>query len=476
MKTKQIDKLDDFSGTVLIPVFETNVKSIVPIQFEGLEISSKVFYGKKDTSYLAEKNNITYLFIGLGKAIEYKALKTIARRIAAKEKEAFGKNVALFVPQEFSNDQLEATISGLLLGTYNLGHFKKVDEHPFLNPDFELEILSSKDYSLTINKAIKIARAQLQTLALVDLPPNKVTPKYLANWAQDKGDKYGFEVKVLGLEACQIEGLGAFLAVGKGSENEPQFVVMTYTPKEDVLNLKHVGLVGKGITFDTGGLNIKTAGMVHMKCDMAGGAAVFGAMQLIADLQLPVKVTAIVPCAENSVDAKAFLPSDVIHSYNGTSIEIIDTDAEGRLVLADGISYLIKNYKPEYIVDIATLTGSSVGTLGYECGALFTNNDTISKKLQEAGDSVGERLWPLPLWDVYKQDIESDIADVKNYSGKPVAGAISAAKFLEYFTNEHAAWAHLDVAGVAFGDDEFAKSKHATAYGVHLLTKFIENL
>jgi len=476
MKTKQIDKLENFSGTVLIPVFETNAKSIVPIQFEGLEISSKVFYGKKDTSYLAENNNITYLFIGLGKAIEYKALKTIARRISAKEKESFGKNVALFVPEEFNTDQVEATVSGLLLGTYNLGHFKKVDEHPFLNPDFELEILSSKDYSATINKAIKIARAQLQTLELVDLPPNKVTPKYLANWAQDKGDKYGFEVNVLGLEACQIEGLGAFLAVGKGSENEPQFVIMTYTPKEDVPNLKHVGLVGKGITFDTGGLNIKTAGMVHMKCDMAGGAAVFGAMQLIADLQLPVKVTAIVPCAENAVDAKAFLPSDVIHSYNGTSIEIIDTDAEGRLVLADGISYLIKNYKPEYIVDIATLTGSSVGTLGYECGALFTNNETISKKLQEAGDSVGERLWQLPLWDVYKQDIESDIADVKNYSGKPVAGAISAAKFLEYFTNEHAAWAHLDVAGVAFGDDEFAKSKHATAYGVHLLTKFIENL
>ncbi|CAM3051660.1 leucyl aminopeptidase family protein [Flavobacterium frigoris] len=476
MKTKQIDKLENFSGTVLIPVFETNAKSIVPIQFEGLEISSKVFYGKKDTSYLAENNNITYLFIGLGKAIEYKGLKTIARRISAKEKESFGKNVALFVPEEFNTDQVEATVSGLLLGTYNLGHFKKVDEHPFLNPDFELEILSSKDYSATIDKAIKIARAQLQTLELVDLPPNKVTPKYLANWAQDKGGKYGFEVNVLGLEACQIEGLGAFLAVGKGSENEPQFVIMTYTPKEDVPNLKHVGLVGKGITFDTGGLNIKTAGMVHMKCDMAGGAAVFGAMQLIADLQLPVKVTAIVPCAENAVDAKAFLPSDVIHSYNGTSIEIIDTDAEGRLVLADGISYLIKNYKPEYIVDIATLTGSSVGTLGYECGALFTNNETISKKLQEAGDSVGERLWQLPLWDVYKQDIESDIADVKNYSGKPVAGAISAAKFLEYFTNEHAAWAHLDVAGVAFGDDEFAKSKHAKAYGVHLLTKFIENL
>lgn len=476
MKTKKIDNLEKFAGTVLIPVWETSVKNLIPIKFDDVEVSSNVFYGKKDTHYLAVKNDNTFIFIGLGKSIDYKSLKTIFRRIAFKEKETFAKSVALSLPSEFSNEQVEASISGLLLGTYSLGHFKKEENHPFLNADFELNILSSKDHSDSINKAVKIARAQLETLKLVDLPPNRVTPKYLAKWALDKGEKYGFDVEVLGLEASEIEGLGAFLAVGKGSENEPQFVIMKYSPKKEPAALKHVGLVGKGITFDTGGLNIKTAGMVHMKCDMAGGASVFGAMQLIADLQLPIKVTAIVPCAENSVDSKSFLPSDVIQSYNGTSIEIIDTDAEGRLILADGLSYLIKNFKPEYIVDIATLTGSSVGTLGYECGALFTNNESLSKKLQEVGDTIGERLWQLPLWDVYKQDIESDIADVKNYSGKPVAGAISAAKFLEYFTQEHPAWAHLDVAGVAFGDDEFAKSKHATAYGVHLLTKFIENL
>jgi leucyl aminopeptidase len=365
----------------------------------------------------------------------------------------------------------------LLLGTYDLGHFKSdKNVHPFLEPDFSLNLVSEKDYLATAKKGIKIAKAQLATYNLVDLPPNTVNPKYLANWAKETGKKYGFDVEVLGYEASKIAGLGAFLAVGKGSENEPQFIIMNYTPTTEVEHLKHVGLVGKGITFDTGGLNIKTAGMLHMKCDMAGGGAVFGAMQLIADLQLPVKVTAIVPCAENSVDAKSFLPSDVIHSYSGHSIEIIDTDAEGRLILADGLSYLIKNFQPEYIVDIATLTGSSVGTFGYECGALFTNNTEMAKKLQENGDAIGERLWPLPLWDAYKSDIESDIADVKNYSGKPVAGAISAAKFLEYFTQEHKAWAHLDVAGVAFGDDEFAKSKHATGYGVHLLTKFIENL
>jgi len=382
----------------------------------------------------------------------------------------------LVIPDQFTAEQVEATLSGMLLGAYDLGHFKKIEKHPFLNEDFALSLLSKKDFSESVVKAIKIAAAQLEILRLVDLPPNKVTPKYLSNWSSETGKKFGFEVEVLGFEASKIAGLGAFLSVGKGSENEPQFVIMNYVPENGNAKTKHVGLVGKGITFDTGGLNIKTSGMLHMKCDMAGGAAVFGAMQLIADLKLPVKVTAIVPCAENSVDAKSFVPSDVIHSYNGTSIEIIDTDAEGRLVLADGLSYLIKNFKPEYIIDVATLTGSAVGTFGYECAALFTNNEAVSKKLQESGDAVGERLWQLPLWDCYKPDIESDIADVKNYSGKPVAGAISAAKFLEYFTEEHKAWAHLDIAGVAFGDDEFAKSKHATAYGVHLLTKFIENL
>ncbi|WP_035672386.1 M17 family metallopeptidase [Flavobacterium sp. 83] len=477
MKTNTVVNLDNFSGTILIPVFETYSKSIIPIAFNGLEIASKVFFGKKDTYYLAEKNDNTYIFIGLGKTIDYKSLKTVFRRISSKQKDNFSSNIALVIPEQITQDQAEAMISGMLLGTYNLGHFKtEKTEHPFLNPDFTLNLVSEKDYLATAKKGIKIAKAQLATYTLVDLPPNTINPKYLANWAKETGEKYGFDVEVLGYEASKIAGLGAFLAVGKGSENEPQFIIMNYTPATEVEQIKHVGLVGKGITFDTGGLNIKTAGMVHMKCDMAGGGAVLGAMQLIADLQLPVKVTAIVPCAENSVDSKSFLPSDVIHSYSGHSIEIIDTDAEGRLVLADGLSYLIKNFKPDYIVDIATLTGSSVGTFGYECGALFTNNEEMAKKLKENGDAIGERLWPLPLWDVYKSDIESDIADVKNYSGKPVAGAISAAKFLEYFTQEHKAWAHLDVAGVTFNDDEFAKSKHATAYGVHLLTKFIENL
>jgi leucyl aminopeptidase len=476
MKTTHINSLKDFHGTVLVPVFETTAKNIIPIKFEGIEISSKVFFGKKDSSYLVENNGNSYLFLGLGKTPDYKSLKTIFRRVTAKDKDVFANETALALPNEFTDEQVEASISGLVLGTYNLGHYKKQESHPFLEIDFELKILSDNNYKTTIDKAIKIARAQLETLALVDLPPNKVTPKYLTEWATDKGSKYGFKVKALGLEACEIEGLEAFISVGKGSQNEMQFIIMNYEPNTPTENLKHIGLVGKGITFDTGGLNIKTAGMLDMKCDMAGGAAVFGTMQLIADLQLPVKVTAIVPCAENAVSSKSFLPSDVIKSYSGATIEIIDTDAEGPLILADGLAYMVKNFSPEYIIDIATLTGSSMGTFGHECAALFTNNQLVSQALQSAGDSIGERMWPLPLWETYNQDIESEIADVRNYSGKPLAGAITAAKFLEYFTQEHTAWAHLDIAGVAFGTDEFAKSKHATAYGVHLLTKFIANL
>lgn len=473
MKTKYIQSLDNFTGTILIPVFETNAKSIIPIEHHGISVPSKVFYGKKDTHYLVEKYDCTHVFIGLGKDIDYKALKTIFRRISAKQKDVFGINVALVIPDEFKNDQVEATISGLLLGTYDLGHYKKSELHSFKKEDFELQILTKKGIHSEVEKAIKIANAQLETFSLVDLPPNKVTPKYLADWATETGKKYGFNVTVFGKEKATEVGLHSFLSVGQGSAREPQFIIMEYKPANAK---KHIGLVGKGITFDTGGLNIKTAGMVQMKCDMAGAGAVLGAMQLIADLQLPYQVTAIVPACENSVDATSFLPSDVINSYSGHTIEIIDTDAEGRLILADGLSYLIKNYKPETVLDLATLTGSVVGTLGYECAGLFTNNEDLSKNLQNSGKQIGEKLWQLPLWDDYKGDIDSEIADVKNYSGKPVAGAISAAKFLEFFTENHKSWAHLDIAGVAFGDSEFAKTKHATAYGVHLITKFIENL
>ena len=215
--------------------------------------------------------------------------------------------------------------------------------------------------------------------------------------------------------------------------------------------------------------------MHYMKSDMGGAAAVLGTMEACAKLQLPVHLVGIVPSTDNCVDAKSVKPGDVINSYSGKTIEIIDTDAEGRLILADGLAYLNKNYQPEVMIDLATLTGSSVRALGYQAGALFSNNQKLSDQLFQTGMSTGERLWPLPLWEEYRSDMDSDVADIANFSGKPIAGAITAAKFLEFFTKQHPAWAHLDIAGVAFGNSGLSKHKSATGYGIRLLISFLEN-
>ncbi|PSL01489.1 leucyl aminopeptidase family protein [Cecembia rubra] len=476
MKTLQASDPSSFKGTVILPFFENENILQARLEFKNIQVPQAIFNGKKDSQYLVkdqESGNI-FIFLGLGKNPIYKEIKTAFRRLTAKQADFFQENVLLHLTEEMGEQVLEAAVSGLLLGTYRLGHYKSAIDKEKDWTSISLSISTNlANAEIIVLKAQKLAAAQLETFHLVDLPPNKITPSFLAEWAENAGKQYGFNTKVLDRKRAEKENLHAFLAVGQGSHREPQFIIMEYRPRNAK---KHVGLVGKGVTFDTGGLNIKTQGMVHMKCDMGGAATVLGAMQLIADLKIPVSITAVVPCVENSIDNQSILPSEVIRSYSGKTIEIIDTDAEGRLILADGLNYLIKNYKPDTIIDFATLTGSAVGTFGYECAALFSKDDNLLKVLQECGEKVGERVWPLPMWDVYQSEMESEIADIKNYHGKPYAGAITAAKFLEFFTENHPSWAHIDIAGTAFGDSEFAKTKHATAFGVHLLLKFMENL
>jgi leucyl aminopeptidase len=473
MKIQVNPSKKSFKGLVIIPFLESEVNIKLPEKFGNKEFSSKIFSGKKDSTLLfeSEDKNTSYYLIGLGKDPDYQVVKKTFRRFTAKQESLIDSEVHIHFHEVMDSAFVEAAVSGYILGTYRLGHFKSEEKRDFSALQLYIHSPLNK-VNEDVEKAQKIANAQLETFKLVDLPPNIATPEHLADWAKSSGKQYGFSVKVLDRKKAQKEKLDAFLAVSQGSIKEPQFIIMTYKPKKAN---KHIGLVGKGVTFDTGGLNIKTQGMVHMKCDMGGAAAVLGAMQLIADMKLPVQVSAIVPCVENSVDNHAFLPSDVIGSYSGKTIEIIDTDAEGRLILADGLSYLVKNFKPDTVIDIATLTGSTVGTFGYECAALFTNDQELSKNLQNEGEKIGERVWQLPLWECYRSEMDSEIADIKNFHGKPFAGAITAAKFLEFFTDKHPSWAHIDIAGTAFGDSEFAKTKHATAFGVHLLFKLLEN-
>jgi leucyl aminopeptidase len=378
----------------------------------------------------------------------------------------------------------EAAINGILLGLYDIGLYKTSDgddsSQPFTADKAALQVFAPPAYAAqaqaAIDKGKALAHTQMEVFNLVNAPANKKTPQTMAEWAIQSGKKYGYQVKVLNKEEIEAQGMHALLAVNRGSENPPTFIIMEYVPK-GTAPLKKVGLVGKGVTFDTGGLSIKPSTNMHyMKSDMGGAAAVMGTIEMAAKMQLPIHLTAVVPATENSVDAKSIRPGDVIGSYDGKTIEVIDTDAEGRLILADGLAYTARIFKPDVMIDLATLTGSCIRTLGTYAGGLFSNNDELAAELLRAGQTTGERLWQLPLWDDYKREIKSDVADLKNFSGSPAAGAITAAKFLEAFIQDHPAWAHMDIAGVAVGDSEFSSQKSATAFGIRLLIDYFENL
>lgn len=456
----------------IFPLRSEQVSDFLSQNFPQQTISELLFSGKENTQYAFSNESQIILLLGLGDSPSYKSVENAFRRVLAKQGDWVKENMELNFSQINQIDLMEASIIGLGLGAYYLDFFKKERKEQFQKLKVAVRS-NSPEAKKTLFRAEKILDAKLEALLMVDLPPNVLTPKYLADWAKKKSKKLNLKAKIFDRKKAKSEGLEAFLAVARGSAKEPQFIILEYRqPKAK----KHIGLVGKGVTFDTGGLNVKTQGMHYMKSDMGGAAAVLAATQLIASLQVPINLTCIVPTVENAIDKDAYLPSEVIESYSGKSIEIVDTDAEGRLILADGLAYLVKNYQTDHILDFATLTGSAVGTFGYECAALFSNDESLSKQIQDSGMGIGEKSWPLPIWKEYAKEMDSEIADIRNYHGKPLAGAITAATFLQAFTNEHPSWAHLDIAGVAFGDSEFTKTKSGTSYGVNLLLNLIENL
>ena len=456
----------------IFPLKSDQVSDFLSQNFPQQSISELLFSGKENTHYAFSNDSQIILLLGLGDSPSYKSVENAFRRVLAKQGDWVKENIELNFSQIDQVDLMEASIIGLGLGAYHLDFFKKERKEQFQKLKVAIRS-NSPEAKKTLFRAEKILDAKMEALLMVDLPPNVLTPKYLADWAKKTSKKLSLKAKIFDRKKAKSEGLEAFLAVARGSAKEPQFIILEYRqPKAK----KHIGLVGKGVTFDTGGLNVKTQGMHYMKSDMGGAAAVLAATQLIASLQVPINLTCIVPTVENAIDKDAYLPSEVIESYSGKSIEIVDTDAEGRLILADGLAYLVKNYQTDHILDFATLTGSAVGTFGYECAALFSNDESLAKQIQDSGIGIGEKSWPLPIWKEYAKEMDSEIADIRNYHGKPLAGAITAATFLQAFTNEHPSWAHLDIAGVAFGDSEFAKTKSGTSYGVNLLLNLIENL
>jgi leucyl aminopeptidase len=307
---------------------------------------------------------------------------------------------------------------------------------------------------------------------LVSQPGNVVTPAFLADTAQELAVSNNLKCRVYELEELKELGMNALVAVGKGSVETPRLIVLEYRGAGE--KDRPVVLVGKGITFDSGGISIKPgAGMEEMKTDMAGSAAVLGAMTAAAGLKLPLNLVGVIPTAENMPDGKAYKPGDVVTSLSGTTIEITNTDAEGRLILCDALHFAQK-YRPTAMIDLATLTGACVVALGHEASGLMGNDPRLVNALIKADERCGEQVWELPLWDGYGEAMKSDIADLKN-AGSREGGSITAGWFLKQFVGK-THWAHLDIAGTAWGDKSRpCAPKGATGVGVRLLIEYLRN-
>jgi len=420
------------------------------------------------------------VLLGLGKRAELDREK-LRGAFAGAARHLRGMNVKKFAlcsdmgSTSLDNTGLaEAIVEGIYLGLYRFTSFKTLKKDEIKDVD-EFVILEEKkeripELETAVKRAVIVCRAVCFTRDLVSMPGNEMTPYDLAKEAEAIAAKRkNVDVKVLDAKEMKDLGMNALLGVASGSCQPPKFIIIQYKGGKKEAP---VVLVGKGLTFDSGGISIKPSDkMDEMKSDMAGAAAVMGAIMAASDLSLPVNVVGLIPATENMPGGKAYKPGDVLKSLSGQTIEVVNTDAEGRLILADALAYAGR-FKPAEIIDIATLTGACIVALGENVSGLLGTDDDLKRRLKEAAEITGERVWELPLWEDYHELIKSDVADYKNSGGRP-AGTITAAAFLSKFTQDYP-WAHLDIAGPSWlSKDKPYMPKGASGVGVRLFVRFL---
>ena len=427
------------------------------------------------------------IFVGIGEkdADKYMNLEQYRRAVGVLVRTAdriYAKKVAVALPaaKHFGvdvQDLAKETVLTAQLAAYYFHeyHSDKKQHHP---ADFELIIINddSKAVSAGIKEAEIIAQATNMARHWIDSPPCVATPPHLADEAKRIAKKYDLDITVFDEKQIIDMGMGGLAGVSRGSDRDCQFVVMEYHCGKKTAPT--IALVGKGITFDSGGLSLKPAdSMETMKDDMSGAAAVIATMQAIAQLKPKVNVVALTPISENLPSGKATKPGDIVRFYNGKTAEIKNTDAEGRLILADALSYAVKHYKPDAIIDIATLTGACAYALGPFFTGLMSQHKDLAKKVEEAGERSGDRVWPLPFHNDYKPAIKSIVADICNIGSRTYrAGAVTAGFFLQNFVDD-VPWVHLDIAGTAFDvpDIPYYRPASATGVGVRLFVDLLMN-
>ncbi len=474
----------EIDACLVLPIFEESDPNLGTVASErdrkvvAQRIARGAFTGKaKEVYYLATPDSPYggILIVGLGKPDKFDA--EVLRRAAGSAAAAFAAERHKHIVLDASSQDalpVEAFVEGLMLAQYDFTAFKKADDAPPTVVQ-EITVLAAdglEDLREGCGATVLACMNTNWARDLANTPPNVLTPRVLAGHAESLAKQLGCPCTIFDEVKMKELGMNALLGVGQGSAEPPRLILLEYTPEKYT---RTVALVGKGITFDTGGISLKPAPDMHeMKYDMCGAAAVLGAFKTIAQAKPHTRVICAVPTAENRPGPTAIVPGDILRAYNGKTIEVLNTDAEGRLILCDTIAYVEKNYAPDAIIDIATLTGAVVVAFGHYIAGMFSNDDRLTAELTLAARATGERLWPMPMDDDYTRMLKSPHADLANIGTRGVAGSIVAACFLKEFV-EKTPWAHIDIAGTAWGVKHisYLDPDHATGYGVRLLSQWV---
>jgi len=482
-------KIDQKQTSLLvIGVFEneqdfSQSKELDPAVFASIKetLENKEFRGTAGSSilvYTLGKGPMKkIMLLGLGKREKFtdESARICAGKAAQKARELGAKEFSILQFSNLDEGLVEAMTEGVALALYSFDKYKaaenktKIEEVSILINSDSPKFQSIADRTCLVVEAVNFARD------IGNLPPNDCAPAQLASTALSLAQEYGMKARVIDRYELENMGMGGIVAVGKGSNNPPKLIILEYTGATGG-DQKPYLLVGKAVTFDTGGISIKPGEkMDEMKFDKCGGCTVLAVMRAVASMKLAVNVVGIVPSVENMPSSTSYRPGDIIKMYNGKMVEVLNTDAEGRMILADALAYGIATYSPKAVIDLATLTGAAIIALGANVAALIGTNKQLTDRLRKLSDRTGEKMWELPLYDEFHEQIKSAYADIRNIGGRP-GGAITAAAFLSHFVNG-TPWVHMDIAGTAWTQDgTYERSynpKGATGFGVRTLVKLL---
>ena len=466
------DEVSSLSISEITPDFDPIIREI---------IESNEFRAKDGTISIVH-NNVgsgikRALLIGMGdkKNLDPEKTRNLTGKVVNKAKELGISEFVLIPFKNMDKEHLSAMVEGIKLSDYSFNNYKRDEDRNDLNQVRIYIRTDMKNNQKIIRHSVVVSDAVIFTRNISNLPPNDCSPKDLATLSKKLSENQKVKVRVIEKEEMKSYGFEGILAVGKGSASSPKLIVLEYS---GTTKNRPIVIVGKAVTFDTGGISIKPSEkMEEMKFDKCGGCNVLGIIKAVSDLGLDTSVIGIIPAVENMPSGSSYRPGDIIKMYNGKTVEVVNTDAEGRIILGDALSFAVKTFAPKAIIDMATLTGAAIIALGTNVAALVGNNDDFVTKILEYSNQTGEKIWQLPLFEEYKEQLKSSNADMKNIGGRP-AGAITAAAFLSSFV-EDTPWVHLDIAGTAWTQDGTKEKsynpKGATGFGIRTIVKYISS-